>query len=195
VETPQVYTYKDYGVVEVLGRDGNLTQIRVNGNDFWVKTSALKAKRDRTAQRRNLETWREKVAHDYVPYEPGKPYKLFDGAPGKPVADWIYAHLDYVTAQADPNHLERFAANLYHANGQIFDPMMPGFSITRQWGVSMVIRLTEDLPEEFVEAVEMLQDRSGCRAVESFTAERREVYCNELAWEVLRRGVLLGRVN
>ncbi|SRR6266704_811456 len=177
---PQAVQYRlvDYrkAVYEVIEEHGNLVRIRPQGEEdtwhaFWIQRTAI-------------------VPHVVKPL-----HKLYHGIDLPDyIVTWCMAHLVKITAIVPVDHEARFAYNLENANGQVFTPLMDGVRRGGAAGIAMYSTFNEDVPSVFNEDVYDAQLRWGCRknADRNTTDNPREIFCNALAWELLRNGKQLG---
>jgi hypothetical protein len=109
------------------------------------------------------------------------------------------AHLVKITASLPEKDEARFAYNLKHANGQEYTRLLDGVQLSGEGvlGIAMVCTFDEDVPDAFDDDIYNAQLRWGCRknAARNTTDKPREVFCNALAWELLRFGKQLGDTN
>jgi hypothetical protein len=143
---------------------------------------------------------REKAERRAKTYIPGTGVKRYsaDGIDklerATEIIHWVESRISGISATVKVENTTRFAANLLEANGQEFTDTMPGFSYASdlRWYDGLTIYLTEDMPEQYVAELETLQARCGIRADSPTTSNRRNIFCNALAWEMLRQGHKLG---
>lgn len=111
------------------------------------------------------------------------------------IVAWLEHRITSIDATVKVENEPRFAANLLDANGQEFSRTMDGFSNAseRRWYDGFTISLTENIPENLMREIEGMHSRQGCREQEPVTSNRRQIFCNALAWEMLRRGHKLGK--
>jgi hypothetical protein len=107
---------------------------------------------------------------------------------------WLKGRVSFISGSVKEENIPRFAANLLEANGQVFSRDMPGFTIASdlRWDDGLSVRLTELLPEQFMDAVVSQQSRCGCRKDDPVTSDRMNIFCSALAWELLREGYTFG---
>ena len=110
------------------------------------------------------------------------------------VVAWAAIHFTAITCTAPPDQFDALAANLQHANGQQFTPLMDGFRELgeKAWGIAFRIYLDTDLPEHYRDEVMELQQRCGCRKDEDLTTNKRSIFCKEIAISLLQLGYKLG---
>jgi hypothetical protein len=165
--------------------------------NYWLDVLASreeKSSASRVEARRLIREYLKQERHARL-YVAGTSIRRYSGTSEcSEVLNWIENHLEAITITAPAKSFEKLAANLQEANKQEFSPNMEGFSAVgdRVWGISIRIHVSMDVPEEFVASIESLQDRKGIREFEEMTYNPRVIFCNQLGWELLRRGYWIG---
>lgn len=124
-----------------------------------------------------------------------KPYKGLAESFPRDLFAWANKHCVRITARAPAKVFDRFAANLLAANDQEFTPLMDGFAECSEKvkGSSLAIRFDAPVPANFLSEIVSLQHRYGIRRdTERSSQLPNVVYCNGLAWDLLRAGHKLG---
>lgn len=106
---------------------------------------------------------------------------------------WLECHYSAITGTV--KNLVQFAAN-YEEAGHLYADGMPGIcqSDERTWHDTFVIRLDgTPIPYAMLDGIARLQNRCGIREGQppSFN-QGKGIYCNALAWELIRRGATVG---
>lgn len=132
-----------------------------------------------------------------IDYVPGTFHKKCTGLSGdfpRELLSWAVNNAWLISARAGLPQFDRFAANLQHANGQVFHSLMDGFLESDIWGINICVDFSNPIPEEFDDAIYKEQHRCGIRAYDDSRTARypRKAFCNELGWELLRAGLPLG---
>jgi hypothetical protein len=109
---------------------------------------------------------------------------------------WAEKHCNLIRVKMKSESEHCMAANLKAANGQDFDFGMPGVTEIvdeRVWGTNWEIHFDEDVPANFNNEITAMQDRVGKNSgTNNGNKNSRMVSCKYLAWELLRRGTLIG---
>ena len=207
--------YGAYGEVTVSENGGALSKIKTQSEDeFWAPTNKLKfSKRqpvvieipampvapehgDVIAVAVAAVPTSTPVADKYVPAGYHKYKGAGDSIPAE-LSKWVSENCIQIIARVRVDDYERFAENLKDANGQEFTPLMDGFRFLgeKAWGMSLTIHLSNPVPAHFFDEIHGLQQRFGIRATSEPSRQTHAIYCNGLAWDLLRQGRKIGKAT
>jgi hypothetical protein len=212
-ETPDgslatLHTGRTEGTWNVQTDSSTLWGITTAEAEQHVRASAAAITRRKDALALEIaNAWREATAENekreaklarnkkLVPGTDQTRYAGFDAGEVSTELLWFLdAH--YRAIHARVKNLEQFVAN-YADAGHSYKPDMPGLTFASpasQYDTFAILLDTSSIPDGLLLEIASLQKRWGVRAEElpAGYAQAKGIYCNRLAWELIRRGAKVG---
>lgn len=185
-----------------------IVRLRPNGNFDVVKDDSGMTTWNVPAQEvediiRQRQREVEKLAYAIVAARP-RPKAVYKDTPAPAFTDlqisaalmlWIETNLCAIFASVRAAKLAEFVERYMGVTGEVYTGVLPGVRTTTnegRYGDTLEIVVAQPLPAQFAGEVEALQQRCGKRLLEPMQSGTCKIWCNNIAWELLRRGYRTG---